>query len=312
MANLTNIPAARVPLIDSQTGLMTREWFRFFQNMFINTGGGTTEPIIGITVAAPLASSGGLTPQLSLGSPKAIGYNLSSSTTGTAGWDKTITLGGITLSDYTVLQSAAFTGGNTLTLPTTSGALIGSGDVGVVTALMLNPAAVTAPAIQAGAVTQSKLAPQAVAQSNIGTNVAGTGPAFSAYANATQSVPTGVFTKMVFGVAEFDTNNNYSAANSRFTPTVPGYYQINSTLYNPNATALASIYKNGVEYKRGAQATGASLTLSAVSALVPMNGTTDYLEIYTYQTSGATQTIPPVATGISTFHFFQAFLARAA
>ena len=39
--NITNIPAPRVEFIDQRTGLMSREWYRFFLNLFTLTGGGT-------------------------------------------------------------------------------------------------------------------------------------------------------------------------------------------------------------------------------------------------------------------------------
>jgi len=39
--NITNIPAPRVPLIDERTGLMAREWYRFFLNLFNLTGSGS-------------------------------------------------------------------------------------------------------------------------------------------------------------------------------------------------------------------------------------------------------------------------------
>jgi hypothetical protein len=39
--NITNIPAPRVPLIDERTGLMAREWYRFFFNLFNLTGNGS-------------------------------------------------------------------------------------------------------------------------------------------------------------------------------------------------------------------------------------------------------------------------------
>ena len=39
--NITNIPAPRVPLIDDRTGLMAREWYRFFFNLFNLTGAGS-------------------------------------------------------------------------------------------------------------------------------------------------------------------------------------------------------------------------------------------------------------------------------
>lgn len=42
-ANITNIPAPRVDFIDPRTGLMAREWYRFFLNLFQLTGNGTNE-----------------------------------------------------------------------------------------------------------------------------------------------------------------------------------------------------------------------------------------------------------------------------
>ena len=39
--NVTNIPAPRVPFIDERTGLMSREWYRFFLNLFVLTGSGS-------------------------------------------------------------------------------------------------------------------------------------------------------------------------------------------------------------------------------------------------------------------------------
>lgn len=41
--NITSIPAPRVDFIDPRTGLMAREWYRFFFNLFNLTGGGTTD-----------------------------------------------------------------------------------------------------------------------------------------------------------------------------------------------------------------------------------------------------------------------------
>ena len=39
--NITNIPAPRVNFIDPRTGLMSREWYRFFLNLFTLTGSGS-------------------------------------------------------------------------------------------------------------------------------------------------------------------------------------------------------------------------------------------------------------------------------
>jgi len=39
--NITNIPPPRVPIIDDRTGLMSREWYRFFLNLFTLAGNGS-------------------------------------------------------------------------------------------------------------------------------------------------------------------------------------------------------------------------------------------------------------------------------
>jgi hypothetical protein len=41
--NVTNIPAPRVEFIDPRTGLMAREWYRFFYNLFNLTGAGSVQ-----------------------------------------------------------------------------------------------------------------------------------------------------------------------------------------------------------------------------------------------------------------------------
>jgi len=43
MPNTTQITPPRVPLVDTRTGLISREWYRFFLNLFQLTGGGTTD-----------------------------------------------------------------------------------------------------------------------------------------------------------------------------------------------------------------------------------------------------------------------------
>jgi hypothetical protein len=80
--NITNIPAPRVPFVDERTGLMAREWYRFFLNMFVLTGSGSnattldelqlgppSQPVIGVTDVTgtpPVVSSGGATPAISM------------------------------------------------------------------------------------------------------------------------------------------------------------------------------------------------------------------------------------------------------
>ena len=53
MPNITNIPAPRVPLIDDRTGLMAREWYMFFINLFTLTGGGKSDLTVSDIAQSP-------------------------------------------------------------------------------------------------------------------------------------------------------------------------------------------------------------------------------------------------------------------
>jgi len=53
--NITQIPAPRVDFIDPRTGLMAREWYRFFLNLYTLTGGGTTDTSIADLQIAPVS-----------------------------------------------------------------------------------------------------------------------------------------------------------------------------------------------------------------------------------------------------------------
>jgi len=53
-SNITQIPAPRVPVIDANTGLMSREWYRFFINLFDLTGeGSNTTSLTDLQVGPP-------------------------------------------------------------------------------------------------------------------------------------------------------------------------------------------------------------------------------------------------------------------
>jgi hypothetical protein len=133
-------------------------------------------------------------------------------------------------------------------------------------------------------------------------------PAFSAYLNTAQTITTNVFTKIQFNIEEFDTNSNYdNATNYRFTPTVAGYYQVQASVFPNTATSQTAIaiYKNGSEFKKGNIA--ATTSAIVVTALIYMNGTTDYLEGYAYLVG----TTPAIA-GDQAYTYFQASMVRSA
>lgn len=210
-----------------------------------------------------------------------------------------------------LLGTADYTATNGTTVVLASAA--SSGDLVVVESFYVSSVVGAIPAT-AGAVNSTYLLDGSVTQAKLGTNVAGNGPAFSAYPSGNQSVSNATWTKMTFDTEEYDTNNNF--ASSRFTPTVAGYYQINARVvangYTTGQTIL-TIYKNGSESSGKRLMQIPNSTSSSVcplgSALIYMNGSTDYLEIYLRQDSGTSQTF---LGSYSAEAWFQGFLVRAA
>ena len=109
------------------------------------------------------------------------------------------------------------------------------------------------------------------------------GPAFSAYMSTNATFTSATTVKVTLDVEKFDTNSNFSS--SRFTPTVAGYYQINGKVRvgGTGLTAVSNLWKNGAAYAGGNYTDSTSgLIFSVVSAVVYLNGSTDYVELYCY------------------------------
>ena len=176
------------------------------------------------------------------------------------------TSGGVTL------DVPAVAGTNTLTLPARTGTVITSADSATVTQAML-----------AG-------------------NVAGNGPSFSINLSSAQTVSNSVATKAQLNSEEFDfggcynntastaTLNGLSVPAYAFMPNVAGYYQINGSVNMTASTSATVGYvalnKNGTEYKRGQQLNFVSGNCNvfgaAISTIVYLNGSTDYVELAGY------------------------------
>jgi hypothetical protein len=148
-------------------------------------------------------------------------------------------------------------------------------------------------------------------------NVSAIVPAFSAYdTGGNQTINNVTSTKVNFSNTSFDTASDFDTSNARFIPSVEGYYQLNAyfstNAYGGNSTNnLIRLYKNGAPFARGSggyNATGAWF-YGTVSALVYANGTTDYFEIYIYQSSGTTTS---VQSGSLEVRNFNGTLVRAA
>jgi hypothetical protein len=144
-------------------------------------------------------------------------------------------------------------------------------------------------------------------------------PAFSAYLSATQNVTSNVYTKVACNTEEFDTNSNYdNATNYRFTPTVAGYYQVNARIHQAGnfiTNCDINIYKNGSQFKGGgfiSLASGAATSDfgSSLSALIYLNGSTDYIELYGLVTVSVSNARFYAAGAANTY--FQASMVRSA
>lgn len=170
-----------------------------------------------------------------------------------------------------------------------------------------------------GAIT---LSAPAVAGTNTITLPASTGtvaltsvvPAFFAYASTDQSITNSTFTKVTLGSEGFDTNNNF--ASSTFTPTVAGYYQISGGVSNlggstPTRT-IVSLFKNGSGWFALGDYTNSSTYRTYGSALIYMNGTTDYVELYVYLAGSSLAVQGGTSSGIGYNTYMTGSLVRAA
>jgi len=121
-------------------------------------------------------------------------------------------------------------------------------------------------------------------------------PAFEAYLSADQTVSNNVLTKVQMDTEIFDTDNMYdNSTNYRFTPTVAGKYYVYASIkiFGDGDIEMSNthIYKNGSLYKGAIfdpVNTSSSMNASNLSnsAVINMNGTSDYLEIFGLVQSG--------------------------
>ena len=147
---------------------------------------------------------------------------------------------------------------------------------------------------------------------------AGTGPAFSAYNTTTQALSAATNTLLIMNIKDFDTggcfNNTGSPATLNgltvpayaFMPNVAGYYQINClfTVAGPaNSSGYTGghLYKNGAAYREFATlaANNTNYVTAAVSALVYLNGSTDYVQWYGASSAAIASYISSQWTNIS-------------
>jgi hypothetical protein len=109
------------------------------------------------------------------------------------------------------------------------------------------------------------------------------GPAFIAYASATQTLSALTNTKRAINTEILDTDNCFNTTTNRFTPNKAGLYQVSATQMFGGAPArnIEMIWKNGSNYgSLNDQYVNGNDGGGGGSYLMSMNGTTDYIEFY--------------------------------
>jgi hypothetical protein len=111
------------------------------------------------------------------------------------------------------------------------------------------------------------------------------GGIFGAHSNAATALAANTAAKVNFQVTDFDTSGNFSS--SRFTPQVPGYYQIHGNVSAGATTSylIAIISKNnaggnGLSGQYVFVAAGTAGLFGHVTGIVFLNGSTDFVEIW--------------------------------
>lgn len=143
------------------------------------------------------------------------------------------------------------------------------------------------------------------------------GPAFSVIQTSPQVVPIAPTNlTLLFQSKELDSNNCFNTSNGRFTPTVPGWYQINSSVQvlpiNPlsgdSIAILIRLGKNGAVIKLGSY-TGliGFQPISTLNCLVYLNGITDYIYCDLVTTANLS-VFATSGSGVSTY--FQGYWVR--
>jgi len=127
-------------------------------------------------------------------------------------------------------------------------------------------------------------------------------PAFEAYRSSDQTPSNNTLTKIQFNTEIYDTDGNYdNSSDYRFTPTTAGKYFVYGSMRG-DAESITDlefirldIYKNGSTYKNTAIEFGATNDIDnaslTITAVVDMNGSTDYLEIFGMLRSSVQPTI---------------------
>ncbi len=121
----------------------------------------------------------------------------------------------------------------------------------------------------------------------------GTTPSFMAYRSSNQSISVTTETTIVFNSELFDSDSCYDTTNGRFTPTTAGKYFFSSSVrwsaLDVGTLSYFVLVKNGTDSHEAilsAARSSSTSNMGTFNAVVDLNGSTDYVELKVYQSSG--------------------------
>ena len=115
-------------------------------------------------------------------------------------------------------------------------------------------------------------------------------PAFYATQESAQSISSGSVTVISFDTASLDTNSCYSTSTYRFTPNVSGFYYVfMHSAFDSNTDfddVEMQMYKNNSTQIAAGITRNENKNNISISAIVQLNGSSDYVDARAYQNSG--------------------------
>jgi hypothetical protein len=315
MLNLTQVPAPRVPLVDERTGLVSTQWFRFFNGLYAIVGENqnTIQPVNGGTGVSAIPTNG----QLLIGN--AVGYTLNTLTPG-AGIGVTNAAGGITLANTGVLSWSGGVTGLTPAAPTTgnvtlSGLLnVASGGTGQSTytngqLLIGNTTGNTL-----GKATLTAGSGIAITNGHASITIASDKAYGSFYDTTTQSAAALTIKAITFNSTELSNDVSIGTPTSRIVVTRAGIYniQFSAEISNPSSQiddVTIWLRQNGVDLSNSAGIVGTPPKHGGVNGhtIIGWNyilqaAANDYFELYWITDNGTTQILTYPASTVAPIH----------
>lgn len=315
MLNVTQVPAPRVPLVDSSSGLVSTEWFRFFNGLYAVVGANQNviQPINGGTGLSATPTNG----QLLIGN--AAGYTLNTLTPG-AGISITNGAGTITLANAGVSSWSGGTTGLTPATPATGDVILsgllnvfsgGTGQSSYTNGQLLigNTSGNTL-----GKATLTAGSGIAITNGAAAITIASDKAYGSFYDTTTQSAAALTVTAITFNSTELSYNVSIGTPTSRFVVARAGIYniQFSAEISNPSAAiddVTIWLRQNGVDLANSAGIVGSPPKHGAINGhtIIGWNyilqaAANDYFELYWITDNGTTQILTYPASTVAPIH----------